>query len=59
MLQLYVTPVAGEAVSVTLVDVQVNWAGAAILAAGVVMFCVTATLALAVHPFVASVTVTV
>ena len=57
-LQAYVTPVAGDAVSVVLVFVQVNCAGAAILAVGAVLFCVTATLALAVHPLAASVTVT-
>jgi hypothetical protein len=51
--------VVDEAVSVTLVTEQVNVAGTAMLALGGVMFCVTVCVAVAVHPFAGSVTVTV
>jgi hypothetical protein len=51
--------VVDDAVSVTLVTKQVNVAGAAILALGGVMVCVTVCVAVAVHPFAGSVTVTV
>ena len=51
-------PVVEEAVSVTLVVAQVNIAGAAILAFGAVIFCITVAFALIVHPLLGSVTVT-
>ena len=58
--QLYVAPtVDEEAVIVTLRTVQVNVAGGAMLTFGVVIFCITVVEADAVHPFAASVTVTV
>ena len=50
--------VVDEAVKVTVVNAQVNVAGAAILAFGVAMFCVTVFDAEAVHPLDGSVTVT-
>jgi hypothetical protein len=51
--------VVDEAVIVTLVVVQVNVAGGAILTLGGLIFCDTATDAEAVQPFDAPVTVTV
>src|SRR5689334_22298263 len=57
-LHAYVTPVAGDAVKVILVVLQVSCAGVPILAARVVMSCVTVVLAQAVQPVVASVIVT-
>ena len=58
--QSYATPVVvDEAVSVTLLTVQVRSAGAAILTFGVVTFCITVTEADAIHPFDGSVAVTV
>ena len=51
--------VVDDAVNVTLVTAHVNTAGEAILAFGVVMFCVTVADAVLVQPFDGSVTVTV
>ena len=51
--------VEDDAVNVTLVNPQVNIAGAAMLALGVAMFCVTVADAVFVQPFDGSVTVTV
>ena len=52
-------PVVDEAVRFSVVNVHVKTEGAAILALGAVMFCVTVALALLVHPLDGSVTVTV
>ena len=52
-------PVVDDAVNVSLVVVQVKTAGAATLALGTVIFCVTVADAELVHPFDGSVTVTV
>ena len=58
--QLNVAPVVvDDTVRVTLVTEQVNVAGTAMLALGGVVFCVTVCVAVAVHPFAGSVTVTV
>ena len=51
--------VEDDAVSVTLVLVHVNTAGAAMLALGVAIFCTTVADAVFVQPFDGSVTVTV
>ena len=51
-------PVLDDAVKVSLVFVQVNTVGVAILAFGVVMFCVTVAVAIAVQPLPGLVTVT-
>ena len=58
--QLKVAPVVVEdAVSTWLIDEQVRTPGVAMLAFGVVMFCVTVVVAVCVQPFDGSVTVTV
>ena len=58
--QLNVAPVVvDDAIRFTLVTEQVNVAGTAILALGGVTVCVTVCVAVAVHPFAGSVTVTV
>jgi hypothetical protein len=58
--QSYVTPgVVEEAVSVTVVTVHVNAGGGAILTFGGEPLCDMVVEAVAVHPFVGSVTVTV
>jgi hypothetical protein len=58
--QLNVAPVVvDDAVRITLVTEQVNVAGTAMLALGDIVFCVTVCVAVAVHPFDGSVTVTV
>ena len=57
--QLNVAPVVVEdAVKVSLGDVQVIGAGAAMLALGAIMFCVTVVDAVFVQPLAGSVTVT-
>ena len=52
-------PVVDEAVRVSLVVVQFKTTGAAMLALGAVIFCVTVAEAVAVHPFAGLVTVTI
>ena len=58
-LQAYVTPVDGLAVNVTLVTLQLKSPLLAALAVGAVVFELTVTLAVELHPFELSVTVTV
>ena len=52
-------PVVEEAVNTSLVVVQVNTEGAATLALGRVVFCVTVAEAVLVQPFTGLITVTV
>ena len=52
-------PVVDEAVKFSEVNEHVKTEGAAILALGAVVFCVTVALAVLVHPLAGSVTVTV
>ena len=52
-------PVVDDAVSVSLTVVQVKTTGAAMLAFGAVLFCVTIAEAVFVQPFTGFVTVTV